>query len=319
MPYLKSIARKKLEGKLVGGNFSDLANYSDLFESMHDCVLLLDLGPFEVLQCNPACEKTLGVSSADLVGQDLGSFFDEFTQKRLNTFLAEASRGSIDLRWTSTMTEVTLELSVTRLELADYCSVLQLIARDVTAIRAQQKALESASTTDELTGISNRRAFNQELDRVHAESLKSSQPYAVLLMDVDNFKLFNDKNGHAAGDVALKEIGKILKAYNKPGIFPARYGGEEFVVVAHPAQLDKVKALAEDIRLTVQKSQVPHAEKQPLGFLSVSVGVAFWESGQTSAAVCKRADDGLYVCKEKGRNQVCLVDSATQTQPPKKK
>lgn len=304
---MKSIARKKLEGRLVGGNFSDLANYSDLFEHTHDSILLLDLGRFEVLQCNPACEVTLGVTSADLVGQELGSFFDEFTRARLETFLAQTPQTALDLRWTSTKTQVTLELSVSRLELADYCTVLQLIARDVTTVRAQQLTLESLSVTDELTGLSNRRAYNQKLECAHEAAEKSGTPYAVLLLDVDNFKHFNDRNGHAAGDAALRELGRILKSCQTPTIAPARYGGEEFVLIVQPAAREKVLELAEKIRATVQASQVAHATAQPLGFLSVSIGVAFWRPGQAVLKAAQDADQALYECKEKGRNRVCIA------------
>jgi diguanylate cyclase (GGDEF)-like protein/PAS domain S-box-containing protein len=304
---LKSIARKKLEGKLVGGNFADLANYSDLFERTHDSILLLDLGRFEVLQCNPASERTLGVAAADLVGQELGSFFDEFTRARLEAFLTQTPSTAIDLRWASTKTQVTLELTVSRLELADYCTVLQLIARDVTAARAQQLTLESLSVTDELTGLSNRRAYNQRLEQIHDAAEKTGRAYAVLLLDVDNFKHFNDRNGHAAGDAALREIGKILKAHKSEKVFPARYGGEEFVLVVEAARPQVVLALAETLRAAVQASQVEHAAAQPLGFLSVSIGVACWSKGQTSGKTAKSADEALYECKEKGRNRVCVA------------
>jgi diguanylate cyclase (GGDEF)-like protein/PAS domain S-box-containing protein len=307
---VKSIARKKIEGRIVGGNFADLANYSDLFQRTHDCILLLDASTYEVLQCNPACARTLGVATEDLVDQRLVEFFDEFTRARLEQFLAQAvakpaahpaSQPSIDLRWASTSVELTLELTASPLRLADYCTVIQLIARDVTAIRAQQKTLESLSTTDELTGLNNRRALNQHLDRVHA----SQQSYAVLLMDVDNFKHFNDRNGHAAGDAALKEIGRILGPLGQePGVFAARYGGEEFTVVVSPAPRERVDALAERIRATVQASQVPHAEAQPLGFLSVSIGVAESREGQSALETAKLADEALYASKEAGRNRV---------------
>lgn len=315
---MKSIARKKLEGRLVGGNFSDLANYSELFERTHDCILLLDLEHFEILQCNPACETTLGVSVTDLVGNELLSFFDEFTRARLDAFLAQTPKTSIDLKWSSTKTQVTLELSVSKMEIADYCSVLQLIARDVTAIRSQQLRLESLSITDELTGLSNRRAFNQHLESMHAAAEKHSVAYAVVMLDVDNFKHFNDRNGHAAGDAALKEIGKILSVQKSAEVFPARFGGEEFVLVIRATDSGRVHTLAEEFRAAVEQSDVPYAKQQPLGFLSVSVGVAFWESGLTAQSVTERADRALYESKEKGRNRVSVSvgDSSKSGEKP---
>jgi diguanylate cyclase (GGDEF)-like protein/PAS domain S-box-containing protein len=308
----KSLARKKLEGRLIGGNYSDLANYSALFERTHDGILLLDPARFEILQANPACAALLGAAQDDLVGQELPLYFDEFTRARLATFLKQASTATLDLLWSSTRGRVQLELSVSTLQLADYCTVLQLIVRDVTALRERQARLERLSLTDELTGLPNRRAFNDRLAELHA----SNRPYTVLLLDVDHFKHFNDRNGHAAGDVALQAVARVLLRHAGDQVFVARYGGEEFVAIVHGGEAEGAapdaaqaiaQSVAESIRQAVQSARVPHGEHQPLGCLSVSIGGCLRSAGLTAEQISKQSDDALYASKEGGRNRVTFA------------
>jgi diguanylate cyclase (GGDEF)-like protein len=127
---------------------------------------------------------------------------------------------------------------------------------------------------------------------------------------MDHFKNYNDTNGHPAGDQLLREFAGILKTQSRETDLVARYGGEEFVVLATETPTPKVTTFAERIREMVAKHPFAHAQKQPLGHVSVSIGVASYpDDGQTPEAVLQAADQAVYASKKGGRDRVTLSSS----------
>ena len=294
-----AIAREKLEGRVVGGKFSELANYSDLFERSHDGIVFVDVRNHEVLETNPAF-RDLIESDRSPEGAVFFDFFAESDRRALEAWLKTPSSalelGAADGR--------ILEFTAARVRLADYCEVYQLLARDVTKERAKQTLLETQSLTDEMTGLSNFRAFKARLALEHERAEKKNQPYAVVFFDVDHFKHFNDRNGHPAGDETLRRIANALRKVSGRSEFVARYGGEEFVVLVSAAGLEGGREFAERARAEIENSKFPHGEHQPLGRVTASVGVAAFESGVSPEETLKRADQALYESKQSGRNRV---------------
>lgn len=294
-----SLAREKLEGRVVGGKFSQLANYSDLFERSHDGIVFVDVRNHEVLETNAAFRGLIPERPTP-EGREFSECFAEEDRPAIRAWLESGAKAlelvSADGR--------SLEFSAARVWLADYCEVFQLLARDVTEARAKQNLLERQSLTDEMTGLSNFRAFRGRLTLEHERAEKKNSPYCVVFFDVDHFKHFNDRNGHPAGDETLRRLANVLRRVSSRSEFVARYGGEEFVVLVAGAGLEAGREFAERARAAIEAENFPHGESQPLKRVTASVGVAVFESGVSAEETLKRADQALYESKQGGRNRV---------------
>ncbi len=175
-------------------------------------------------------------------------------------------------------------------------------------LRKKNEELERLSVTDALTGVSNRRLLMETLRREVQRSGRTDQPFAVLMLDVDGFKAFNDTYGHQAGDSALVMVAAVLRECTRVVDCVARYGGEEFVIMLHETDLESAAEVAERIRIAVADRRVP-LEGQD-AFVTVSIGVAQYPGdGGTHEAVLKAADGALYHAKQHGRNRVVLTNA----------
>lgn len=173
-------------------------------------------------------------------------------------------------------------------------------------LAAENTALARLSSTDPLTGLANRRAFTERLERLWAET-RTGQPFALLLVDVDHFKRFNDLYGHGAGDACLREVADLLRAHAaRSDDLVARYGGEEFAFLLPRLDRASALALAERIRIALEARRLPHAGRgDGLNHLTVSAGVATSADGAPSpVALVDAADAALYQAKSAGRNRV---------------
>jgi len=171
-------------------------------------------------------------------------------------------------------------------------------------LRAANLSLEGETQRDELTGIANRRGFDRRLGAALAERLQSGQPLALLLVDVDYFKAYNDSLGHPAGDACLGTIAGLLAEVVEGSLVSlARYGGEEFALIAPGASLTAATDLAGRLRSKVEARAIPHPTS-PLGGVTVSIGVALASPGDTGPQLVQRADTLLYEAKRAGRNRV---------------
>ncbi|RME71520.1 MAG: GGDEF domain-containing protein [Planctomycetota bacterium] len=159
--------------------------------------------------------------------------------------------------------------------------------------------------TDPLTGLYNKRYLFQELEAQVARAEQSGRPLSVFMFDIDHFKHFNDRNGHQAGDQALRITAEIVLQRIRDGDTAARYGGEEFVVILPDTPKEGAYAFAEAVREAIEACSYPHGENQPLGRVTISGGVATWgEDGRTGAELIEAADARLYRGKKAGRNRV---------------
>jgi diguanylate cyclase len=175
-------------------------------------------------------------------------------------------------------------------------------------IRELQENLEvvrTESLTDPLTTLANRKFFDDAFRRMLKEAEVKMQPLSVILTDIDHFKKFNDTYGHLTGDQVLRLVAVSLKHNVKGQDVAARYGGEEFAVLLPKTPLDQAVIVAEHIRRAVQsKELVRRSTGETLGRVTISIGVATWRKGDTSATMLERADTCLYAAKDAGRNRV---------------
>jgi diguanylate cyclase (GGDEF)-like protein len=169
----------------------------------------------------------------------------------------------------------------------------------VESLRKYHDELERLSTTDALTGLSNRRHLMNLLTHEIERAKRAGQPFSILMLDVDHFKKYNDAHGHQAGDEVLARVSAMLRNSIRPYDCAARYGGEEFLVMLSATSLDRAKESAERIRKQVR------AEEFEGGLVTISIGVAEYPSqGDTAKSVIGQADAALYEAKRAGRDRV---------------
>jgi diguanylate cyclase (GGDEF)-like protein/PAS domain S-box-containing protein len=177
--------------------------------------------------------------------------------------------------------------------------------------RAQQ-ILKKYSMEDGLTGLANRRRFDAALEHEWQRALRAHQPMALIMMDIDFFKPFNDLYGHQAGDECLKKVAACLrKNVRRAGDLVARYGGEEFVVILPNTDLTGGREVAEAMHRTVRDMRLRHRGAPGRDVLTISAGVASGipRRGRTSAALLQKADEALYRAKRAGRDCVKLDEA----------
>ena len=162
------------------------------------------------------------------------------------------------------------------------------------------KAHESEARTDSLTGVSNRRAFDDELKRRLSEFQRKNTPCTLVMLDIDFFKKFNDTHGHQVGDEVLRQVAKVLAAQSRDMDVPCRYGGEEFAVILPATEAAAACKVAERIRAAVEDSTTVCGGKTLK--VTCSLGVSEFLADDDIAHLIRRADDALYTSKKAGRN-----------------
>lgn len=223
-----------------------------------------------------------------------------------------ATRG-IPVIFVSGRDEESDELDGLRLGAVDYIgkpfSLPVVKARIAThlELKRYRDLLENQSLADGLTGIPNRRRFDQVLAQTWSACQRRHEPVSVILMDVDHFKAFNDHSGHIAGDDGLRRIAQAMVAARRRTLdMVARYGGEEFVCVLADTDLPGAMAVAEGMRSAVTELSIAHPDPDVPGMVSISLGVAtaIPDTVGSAETLLARADRALYQAKREGRNCV---------------
>lgn len=178
------------------------------------------------------------------------------------------------------------------------------------------RELTRLSAADGLTGIANRRCFDETLQREWRRAMRANTTMALLVADVDHFKQFNDGYGHQLGDDCLKNVAQVLEScLHRPTDLVARYGGEEFAVVMPETDAAGATQVAEVMRAAVQAAQIEHAFSTIAPVITVSIGVAAAQPSRLDdngpRMLLQQADQALYQAKREGRNRICLAPLPT--------
>jgi len=166
--------------------------------------------------------------------------------------------------------------------------------------------LYTLATKDQLTGVLNRRSFEELLGREVLRAIEHNLPLSVIMIDIDHFKQYNDTYGHLQGDVALKTVTRVVESNSRTEDFVARYGGEEFIVVLPGIKIAKAVEIAEKMRKSVADAKIAASSKDiPEGFekATISLGVASLRK-EGIKDMLERADKALYAAKREGRNKI---------------
>jgi len=172
------------------------------------------------------------------------------------------------------------------------------------ALERSNQQLELLSATDGLTGLANRRQFDQHLYAEWQRSMRSGQPMSLLLIDIDHFKRYNDRYGHLAGDACLRQVAGILyDCAQRSGELVARYGGEEFALLLPGADAEAAMTVAQRCMDEIVRADMPHEDSPVAEYLTVSIGVATVVAVQELVAesLVRCADEALYRVKSSGR------------------
>lgn len=181
---------------------------------------------------------------------------------------------------------------------------------EVQELRQNLDAARAEAMTDQLTGIANRKAFDEALLDAVAAATQKEKPLTLVMADIDHFKKFNDTYGHQTGDQVLRLVGHCYRHNLKGKDTPARYGGEEFGMILPDTSAGAGEQIANQIREIVQARElVKRSTGESLGCVTMSFGVAQFRPGDTPETLIERADTALYAAKGQGRN--CVVNADT--------
>jgi diguanylate cyclase (GGDEF)-like protein len=193
------------------------------------------------------------------------------------------------------------------LVVAAACGVVaRTLERSARARFLETHAMAELAQHDSLTGVKNRRVFDEQLGELWQRAIEAERAIAVLMLDVDHFKAYNDRYGHQAGDRALRHVAQVVQAFvTQPADVVARYGGEEFAVLLYDVELAAVEKVAERMRKAVVALALEHRDSR-VGVVTISIGAAVVEPSAERRArgAVQLADEALYQAKTRGRNRV---------------
>jgi diguanylate cyclase (GGDEF)-like protein len=179
--------------------------------------------------------------------------------------------------------------------------------RHVTRLSTLQRLYYEAqkrAVTDGLTGLYTHAYFREQLELHIFEAHRFNEDLGLMLIDIDFFKKFNDTYGHQIGDKVLREVARIIKDTVRGCDVVARYGGEEIIVILPKTDIEGVYVLAERIRVAMGEISIRDMANRPITPVTVSVGLAEWQTNETGSELVERADQALYEAKRTGRNRV---------------
>ncbi len=254
------------------------------------------------------------VLAGEKIARDLGqvvSFLKQTEDKSgeygrtLETAATDLNRGLAPEQ----IRQIVSSLAAATLDMANHNQTLneqlQRSTREIDTLRTSLESVRVESLTDSLTGLANRRMFDETLRMRIDEARAQNTELCLVLCDIDHFKRFNDTWGHHTGDQILRFLASAMQAHARPDLLVARYGGEEFAIVMPRVSLRAAQQTSEALRAAIQAKRLRRrSTNEDLGQVTVSMGIARLQPGDTPQGLIERSDACLYSSKRNGRNQV---------------
>lgn len=190
-------------------------------------------------------------------------------------------------------------------------AIVKLRIKNYLDLKIKNDMLEKLSMYDGLTNIRNRRFFDETFEKTFSEIKRDKKSLAVLMIDIDFFKPYNDNYGHGQGDETLRKVAKALeKTIKRASDFVARYGGEEFVILLKDIKKDGVEAVANNLLNAIRELKITHEFSKIENYVTVSIGASFYNSNSdvTKLELLLKADETLYNVKNSGRNNFAILE-----------
>jgi diguanylate cyclase (GGDEF)-like protein len=306
-----------------------------LLDSLQAGVVLLDRQA-RIVFWNAWMVRHSGLKPAEVSGQSIDTLFPETIGSRLDTCVSQALKSRLSGMLTPGLNPALLPLYQKstdrkldqRMQQLIYITPIQheqcacmLQIQDMTAtvrrerrLRVQSSQLIAATYRDPLTGVGNRRRFDHDLSDLFSEARKKQTPLALIMIDIDHFKAYNDHFGHEKGDECLIMVANSLQdCLRQHGDRVSRYGGEEFAILLPGTDRKSAFAIAERLRIRIAGLRLRHPALRTDGHISISLGVTaiIPEAGQPDHIMITQADLALYVAKDDGRNRCMCYDLAS--------
>ncbi|PKM45614.1 MAG: hypothetical protein CVV05_04965 [Gammaproteobacteria bacterium HGW-Gammaproteobacteria-1] len=283
-----------------------------ILQSTGDTLIIALDTAFRVKYLNTMAEQVLDISVHKAQGRRISELVDGVRREHFEQAMRAVKPGrghsfqfSYDFDEATHYFEATLTEILHRGQLAGFL----LVAHDATDRKLLEETLRNLSYQDGLTGIANRRRFDEKLELEWRRAARENQPITLIMIDIDFFKNYNDLYGHPAGDECLKKIAHVLSVtIARPGDIAARYGGEEFAAILPNTSLLGAEKLAEQIRSRVEDLELPHANSAVSPWVTVSVGLATRVpvNPDDYTTLLEGADRALYKAKQQGRNRLVV-------------
>ncbi len=288
-----------------------------VFENTAEGILVTD-AEGNIDSVNPAFERITGFSAVEAAGKNprilkSGEHDAEFFRTLWTTLNATGKWHGVIWNRRKNGERYPQDTTINVLkDGADQVAHYAAILTDITLQKQLENQLRELSALDGLTGIANRRSFDEALEREWLRAMRESKPLSLVMADIDYFKRYNDHYGHLDGDRCLQQIAATIKeSAQRAGDLAVRYGGEEFAVILPSTHEDGTRAIAERIRESVEALEIPHARSDIGPSVTISLGCATVvpQRGAALTDLIARADKALYRAKHNGRNLVMGMDS----------
>jgi diguanylate cyclase (GGDEF)-like protein/PAS domain S-box-containing protein len=284
---------------------------------------------------NRACERLTGVAASEVLGttqhwrafyekrrycladlvalgrqDEIGEFYPEHTVPEDNSLGSSAENWCVMPKLGNHL-YLAIDAGPIHDEAGNLIAVVETL-RDMTDQKRAEMALKTLAAKDGLTGLANRRSFDEALDMEWSRAQRTGKPLALLFVDVDHFKLFNDRHGHQNGDECLRAVAAVIsKNAFRPIDLAARYGGEEFAIILPGTGLEGASKVADRLREAVVDLRIAHGASGAGPWVTLSIGVATHIPGTDAGSdwFLGQADQALYAAKHLGRNRVITADN----------
>jgi diguanylate cyclase (GGDEF)-like protein/hemerythrin-like metal-binding protein/PAS domain S-box-containing protein len=315
--------------RLLHRSREDKERFQLIFHTCPDAALITTLEEGIFVDSNQAFTTLTGLTRREIMGKsvlEVNLWQDPAERRRFTAALKEnGACQDMDVFFLrKDGRELSCLLSAKPIRLHGAPHIITMI-RDITerkrieqALEESNRKLEALSMTDGLTGIANRRCFDQTMEREHARHARSRAPLALIFLDIDHFKLFNDRYGHLQGDHCLREVARAMAGCaRRPADLPARYGGEEFACILPETELSGARQIAERIRQAIIELALPHETSPVAPVVTASLGVVSirCSNDNTVSELMAEADELLYRAKSRGRNRVEANGTASPSEP----